>query len=253
MKKLFALLLAVSLVLAISACSDNETDSDEQKQSIVASEESSAEGLGEKTLSDWVDELPDGTTAAYTRNLYRFRDSVRETKEDDAAKLSGWTQYDKRTVLGEWSEWSDSEFAASKNREVETRQISETGKTQYRYGRWYNPECELDNWCKEYSQSLHGGEPYIQNSDWFDTELETTSVQKTCGHSDKEHTNHHGVNHYEDGTAWWTEYIDDSGEKWYWIEDTQVEPSVTKTQYRYRDTKTVYCYERYVSGNGEWS
>lgn len=211
-----------------------------------------------KKLSNWVDKLPDGMTPVNTRTLYSYRDNKRETTESDSSQLSGWTLYGSEVrYTSDWSAWSDTPYYQSDTCEVRERSIlDQPGHTQYQYGRWYNTNRGKDDWCKEYSESS-GGSAELQYSEWFDSELSVRRQHNWCGFSDAEHPSHIGVAHYNEHGPCWVDYIDpyNSEASWYWLNSTRTVAPTYKTQYQYRNKKTVYLYEQYIRQENwsDWS
>ena len=183
--------------------------------------------------SDWSTDLPsDVTTSSYDieeKVQYRYRD--KETTTSSSSTLSGWTCYDYDTTYGEWggwSSWSRTAVSASDTRQIDSREIPATYRTEYNYSRyneynlsstgrrgWNGPT--VGNWGGHYCQ-------YYEEYGWTSTPLEQTGS--------------------DSGYAIY-------GGSWYNQTTRQVQVSAGYTEYRYRDRSqvTTYYYERW----GSWS
>lgn len=82
--------------------------------------------------SDWSPEEPNAEECddIESRTEYRYRDKKYTTSS--ASTLEGWTQYDKTTTYSGWKT-SNSYLAANENREVVSRTVPASYKTQYVY------------------------------------------------------------------------------------------------------------------------
>lgn len=181
--------------------------------------------------SDLMIELPDYVTDENYEIEeiagYIYRD--REITTSQSPSLSGWDQYDSSVSwgdYGEWSNWSNTYIAASDYREVATRQVDATYKTQYYYSRW-SQRSDGSGWngpSKGTWNGIYCG--YFNERDWSDSPL-------NYAWSEGE------IKVYGIG-----------GDYWYNEETRQVEISPAYTQYRYRErSKTItYYYERW----GDW-
>ncbi|MCR4599313.1 MAG: PASTA domain-containing protein [Acetatifactor sp.] len=153
--------------------------------------------------SDWTTEAKSGSdlVKVESQTRYSYRDKV----------------YKDNYSWGGWSEWQNEPVEASATRNVETREIPATYKTQYNYSRYV--EFADGNGYKESTPGWWNGHycQYEQRKS-LDSPL---PVQK--------------VRYYADGTAF-NQYSDSDGE-WYNEGIGQVEATPAYTQYRYQDQK----------------
>lgn len=182
--------------------------------------------------STWQTSLPSNVTSSKydIENKTQYRKKTRETTTSTNSSMSGWTQYDSETSFGDygsWSSWSNTAVSESDTRQVETKNVAATYKTQYNYSRytektgghgWNGPT--QGNWGGHYCQ-------YYQERGWTDAPLEY--AWSDSGYS---------VYGY-------------SGNYWYNQQTRQTQVTAAYTQYRYRDRSktTTYYYERW----SDWS
>lgn len=219
-------------------------------------------------LSEWSDYLPAGKSAVETRTVYRYRDNTRETTTEYSDYLSGWTQYDSEKEYGEWSGWRDDPVSESSTRQVETRTVEdEPGHYAYRYVRYVRSSNGKTYPCETYISSTLGDGYYYEDTGWIDTRFAAGAGSDhsdlsmpgwTCGKNGQYHSHGISPSYYgDDGGPIWTMYHDTSGywdsKTWYTEQQSWVD-ATTKTQYRYREIRTKYYYERYVDGYwSDWS
>lgn len=183
--------------------------------------------------SEWNTSLPSGVTSSgydiEQKVQYRYR--TRDTTTSTSSSLSGWNQYDYSTEYGEygeWSSWSSSYVSSSSTRQVDTRWIDATYRTEYNYSR-YN-EYDIN-----------------------------TSGRRGWNGPAKGYWGGHYCQYYEE-RGWSTDPLSQTGSdsgfaiyggNWYNQETRSVEVSSGYTQYRYRDRPiiTTYYYERW----SDWS
>lgn len=211
-----------------------------------------------KEWSDW-SETP-APSGAETRKqiLFRYRDFRRDTTESTSPSLSGWTLYDTRRETGEWSSWSDTPAYGSNTREVQTQTVQVTAPhMEYRYGDWRS-DNGYSNWCPDYGYSLHGGSWHEVYTSWSETRKPDTGHNAYCADPNHNHTHISGYD--SNGWANWNIYCTDGvfsgwdGKAYYFWEESRWVNGTTKTQYRYRDIRTVYSYYRNIYGSwSEWS
>ncbi len=119
-----------------------------------------------------------------------------------------WTLKDE---WGSWSNWSDTKVTAGPHRQVETKKIAATYKTQYNYSRWmqYSDNTGWGGPWEGYWSGIYCG--YYFEKGWSDSAL--------------------SVDSYEGDIViygW-------SGNYWYNQSTRQVVATPERTQYRYRD------------------
>ena len=158
-----------------------------------------------------------------TKKQYRYR--TRSYTNSTNSSLSGWTWYNSTTSYsswGSWSGWSNSYIAGSDTREVETRYIEPTYRTEYNYSRYtqYDPATGRVGWTgptKGYWSNIYC--QYYQERGWSTTQLSYCWSDSGYGV--------YGYNNYY----------------WYNEQSRQVVDTAGYTQYRYRDrTKTTTHY-----------
>lgn len=183
--------------------------------------------------SDWSSSVPSYVNSneydIETKTQYRYRD--RETTSSRDSSLSGWTRTNSTTSYGDygsWSEWQNGEVSSSNTRQVETRWIQPTYRTEYNYSRYNEYDVNTTgrrgwngptrgNWGGHYCQ-------YYEERGWSTEQLSQTGS--------------------DSGYAIY-------GGNWYNENSRQVQVAEGYTQYRYRDREEIitYYYERYT----DWS
>lgn len=183
-------------------------------------------------LSDgWVlaSEMPSGATVLEEKWTYDVTTQITSDKQN----VDGYTLYDSSYVwsdYGAWSSWSNSYVSSSDSRNVETRNIAATYKTQYQYSRYYG----------KYNYYL--SMPYstgvcttLEYTNWLDNPLPYDK-------SDSDGAQY-GRGYNADGVQVVTSK---NGSRWdipWFNQNTrQVEVTPAYTQYRYRDRSKIYTY-----------
>ena len=195
-----------------------------------------------------------------TKTQYRYTDSHRytdtvTTTASTAPEKNGWTCTNPNNSANgwyDWSGWSDSCISSSATRQVDTQQVQTGGDySLYRYGRWQSGSGW--NYCSATCQRYYGGTPYVAYTGWSTDRYPVTGAYYTCAWISGYTHNHIGVESWaSNGNPVWASYLI-NGEKYFWEESQYVAPSY-KTQYRYRDQKFIYNYERWeVKNPTEWS
>lgn len=197
---------------------------------------------GKEAPSGWTEDASFKDSEWYTcepkeQYLKQTRTAKEETTTSSNSNLDGWTKYDtKWSAYGSWSGWSRNAVSSSESREVDTRNIPATYKTQYNYSRWASKSNNTGNvgpfeaaWSGVYCK-------YYFERGWSDSPLEVTG---------KQYSNRLGgyFNMYGPGSNWFNETT------------RSVEVSSAYTEYRYRDRSRIYYYKRTVYGSwsdGEW-
>lgn len=180
--------------------------------------------------------------------------------ESSSSSLSGWTQYDsswKWSSWGSWSNWGNSQIKETDYRQVQTRTIDATYKTQYRYGRYGNDTnictCPI---CGAQVDSTSSW--YYQTSAWVNSRISLDTsydyswpVDSSHNHKDVAYTNYsssEGI--YRDH---WYRYVVNGG-YYYFLDSTrQVVDTPAYNQYRSRDRQKIYTYYYKKSENKESS
>ena len=174
-------------------------------------------------LSDgWVEEadLPQGATVLEEKWTYTFTSRVASSNPS----LDGYTLCDTEwewSDYGAWSSWSNTSVSGTDYRQVETRTVPATYKTQYNYSRWrsglVNGIYHFGPWQGSWSGVYCGT---YEERGWTDSALSVHSSQTY------------------DGTLF---YLYGDGT---WFNQTTRQAVVTAayTQYRYRDRSKVYTY-----------
>ncbi|MDO4802264.1 MAG: InlB B-repeat-containing protein, partial [Prevotellaceae bacterium] len=194
-----------------------------------------------------------------TKTQYRYRDKT-YTTSNTTKTLSGWIYDSTTATTSSWSSWSKTKVTAQNTdalkREVQTREIAATYKTQYRYGRYRNGYniCA----CKKCGENVDSrAEWTYQTSAWVDSpvSLDTSydyswPSNSSHNHKDLIYTNYssrEGI--YRDH---WYKYVV-NGEYYYFLDSTrQVVDTAAYTQYRYRDTTYVHKFYKWNNWSN-WS
>lgn len=185
--------------------------------------------------STYSNSLPSGVTESQyeirTQTLYRYRDKQHTTSSESS--LSGWESEGSDwswSSYGSWSGWSTNYVAKSDSRNVETRTIPATYKTQYNYSRYTQNSNDTGkcgpwkgNWGGIYCQ-------YYFEKGWNDTQLSVKETQRSSGVT---------FNCYGPNGNWFNETT------------KQVEVTSAYTEYRYQDRSKVYTYKYWKWGS--WS
>jgi|GEM_PF-3466100 len=186
--------------------------------------------------TDWTTSNMTGSYDTYeTKTQYRSQ-TTEYTTGSSSPNYSGWTCYNTVPHVGNWSGWQNSAVYYVKNdsllREVQTRTIPATYKTQYRYGRWQRTDKYWTHFCWELGKSQQGGYWSKVYTDWSDSQRACTSWHKwVCGYNHSSHIGNEG--------KYWNDY-----NGYYWEETRQVQLTAAYTQYNYRDTTYTYYFKR---------
>ena len=211
---------------------------DNSKTGGAFSKTASAKILDNTSWGKWggwtTEDLRSSYDAYETKTQYRYRNKTYTTST--SSSLSGWTRYDKTSSTGSWSSWSKTAVSASttdkKKREVQTRYIEPTYKTQYHYYHYCKGSASI------WTHASSGG---TFHDLWVDA---TLPYYKYSG----------GMNWYKGAACstrscpYW--FICDGstyGGPGPWTR--QVQTGGGYTEYRYRDTKYTYHYWQW----GSWS
>ena len=233
--------------------------------------------LGITAEIDWYwGEWSDWSTQEVTKNdetnvdtpkvQYRYRTKLYTTSVI-RPNHDGWTHYNTTSSTGSWSAWQNTYVEAVNNtalkREVETRQISATYKTQYRYGAYVRSDNGGHRPCTHCS----GGSTTETWTAWSDSELPIFRKPEVwytdgygqvykCPHSCASHTDsvHAGIKGNFCGRGngyYWYTYGSSTANKnhYFWKQTRQVVDTPAYTQYRYRDTNYTYYLWKY----SDWS
>lgn len=184
--------------------------------------------------SDWSAALPSNVNGndydIESKTQYSYR--MRETTSSTSSSMSGWTRYDSSTSYGDygsWSGWQNNAVSASDSRQVETRWIEPTYRTEYNYSRYneYDYYTTGSRGWNGPTQGYWGGHycQYYQERGWSTERFSQTG-------SDSGYAIYNG--------------------NWYNESSRQVEVTAGYTQYRYRDREqiTTYYYERWTDWSG---
>ncbi len=180
------------------------------------------------------------TMYTYTQTYYTTSSS---------SSLSGWTKYDTKWQWGNWSGWSswqNSSVSGNDYRQVQTRNIDATYKTQYRYGRYSNSKniCA----CPKCGANVDSSSSwYYDTSKWVDSPVSVDTSYDYSWPANSSH-NHRDVIYqnysskegiYRDH---WYKYVVNGG-YYYFLDSTrQVVDTPAYTQYRYRTREKNYTY-----------
>lgn len=173
----------------------------------------------ENAWSGWTNSLPDDVNEdnyfIESKNQMRYRDKQKSTNSNVPGEYIG-VEYG---PWGNWSDWSRTEYQKSDTRDVQSRWIAPTYRTEYRYSRyneydlaatgrrgWNGPS--KGNWDGHYCQ-------YYQDTGWM---TERYSVTRT--------------------ESWGNVY----NNNWYNEETRQVQTGGGYNEYRYRDRAKYYLY-----------
>lgn len=178
----------------------------------------------EQYLNDslpWVleSEMPEGATIVNQKWTYDLTTNI----TSDQSYVEGYTLYDTTSEWGEygaWSSWSTSSVTASDSRQVETKQIAATYKTQYFYDRYSASGNAWTSYAKGTYSGYYCGT--YQSTGWLDYRLT--------------------VKAYPDGRARYGSYGSVNPDYWYNEQSRQVQVTAAYTQYRYRDRSLIYTY-----------
>lgn len=182
-------------------------------------------------LSDgWVlsSKMPAGATVLDEKWTYDKTTEITSDKQN----VDGYELYDSSYVwtdYGAWSSWSNSYVASSDSRNVETRNIAATYKTQYQYSRYYG------NGTYYYSMPYSSGVcTNLEYTNWLDNPLPYDK-------SDSDGAQY-GRGYNADGVK----VTNRNGSRWDipWFNQNTRQAQVTAayTQYRYRDRSKIYTY-----------
>ena len=183
-------------------------------------------------LSDgWVlaSEMPSGATVLDEKWTYDKTTKITSDKDN----VEGYTLYDSSYVwsdYGAWSSWSNSYVGSSDSRNVETRNIAATYKTQYQYSRYYG---KSSSWYLSMPYSS-GVCTTLEYTNWLDNPLPYDT-------SDSDGAQY-GRGYNADGVK----VTNRNGSRWDipWFNQNTRQAQVTAayTQYRYRDRSKIYTY-----------
>lgn len=199
----------------------------------------------DEVWTDWLETEPNDPDGGEieTMTLYRYSDKV--TTESSSSTMSGWEQYDRKTVAGNWgawSGWSGTAQTASDTKQVETRK-------EWRYYAFVCPVCggrepfQGQSDCGRYSLSASNWD-----CAWFPTAYKDSRSTTYSYTTAKRHTTSLG-----DGKNWNFSTAN--------LNDTAVgtrdagggggNDVVIRQAYRYRTRtmNTVYCYYKW----NDWS
>lgn len=180
----------------------------------------------ENETSDWVpaSQLPEGAKVKSEKWTY---DLV--TKKTSSSKtMDGYTLYDtswKWSDYGAWSGETQTAVTKSESRDVSSRYVQPTYKTQYNYSRWAQYSNNTGRlgpvkgtWSNIYCQ-------YYFEKGWSDSAL------GVCG---SQYSNQVG--------GYFNIYGDNYGGAWYNQTTRQVQTGGGYTLYKYRDRSKIYTY-----------
>lgn len=183
-----------------------------------------------KLSNGWVlaSEMPSGATVLDEKWTYDKTTKITSDKEN----VDGYTLYDSSYVwsdYGAWSSWSNSYVGSSDSRNVETRNIAATYKTQYQYSRYYGKGTYYLS--MPYSSGLCTN---LEYTNWLDNPLPYDT-------SDSDGAQY-GRGYNADGVK----VTNRNGSRWDipWFNQNTRQAQVTAayTQYRYRDRYKIYTY-----------
>lgn len=203
------------------------------------------EGEGE-----WLDGLPKGVTASRynIETKTQYREKTRETVNDQASSLEGWTLVSKSGDYGAWSEWQREAVTDSDTRKVETRQVTTPAKTQYQYHRYADASGE-EAVCAHWGNYTYHTVMSLQYTGWLDAPLPRTYSGTLY------HPFYSGscinAGCIERADTWTVSHRAANGGLWYYEETRQI-PGETVTEYRYADFVPSNTFERW-SDWSEWT
>ncbi|MBR0146170.1 MAG: leucine-rich repeat protein [Eubacterium sp.] len=158
------------------------------------------------------------------------------TIESDVNEVEGYTLYDTTWTWGPWGNWSSwSRTAATKSdsRDVETRIIPATTKTQWQYSRYYGVGSTGYYYC--YPRATGVCQTY-ENTNWLDSPLPDEWDGEFTGYGRGYDVNGNYVTG-RNGSRW---------DMWWYNPSTRtVEATSAYTEYRYRDRSLIYTYHLY--------
>lgn len=175
--------------------------------------------------SEWVleSQLPENAKVDSTKWTYDL--VTRKTSSNNT--MEGYTLYETSwqwSSYGSWSNWQNSSVSSSDSRQVETRTIPATYKTQYNYSRWTSNSNNTGHlgpvkgtWGGTYCQ-------YYFERGWSDSPLNVFDTQ---------YSSQVGGNFNLYGS---------SSNAWYNQTTRSVVVTNAYNQYRYRDRSQVYTY-----------
>lgn len=169
----------------------------------------------------WVleSEMPEGATVVNQKWTYDLTTNI----TSDQSYVDGYTLYDTTSEWGEygtWSSWSNTSVSSSDSRQVETKQIAATYKTQYFYDRYSASGNAWTSYAKGTYSGYYCGT--YQSTGWLNYRLT--------------------VKAYPDGRARYGSYGSVNPDYWYNEQTRQVQVTAAYTQYRYRDRSLIYTY-----------
>lgn len=173
--------------------------------------------------------MPSGATVLDEKWTYDKTTKITSDKDN----VDGYTLYDSSYVwsdYGAWSSWSNSYVGSSDSRNVETRNIAATYKTQYQYSRYYG---KSSSWYLSMPYSS-GVCTNLEYTNWLDNPLPYDT-------SDSDGAQY-GRGYNADGVK----VTNRNGSRWDipWFNQNTRQAQVTAayTQYRYRDRSKIYTY-----------
>lgn len=178
--------------------------------------------------SDWSTNPPPEGDGYLTESREQYRYRERKTTSSSSPSMSGWTQTGKAaTGWTAWSDWSGTPVSASSTRQVETRWIEPTYKTQYIY--YHYCDCRTNS---AYTGAV-GQYRYYH-------EIRTDSLLPY-------YATWSGIPIYTSGSGWKC----GGGNSNFWINGgtTSVVVSNGYTQYRSRTATYTYYFEKWT----DWS
>lgn len=172
---------------------------------------------------EWVlaSEAPENAHIISEKWKYKLTTRITSNTPD----VPGYNLYDTTSVWGDygaWSGWTNSAVSGSSSRQVETRTIPATYKTQYNYSRWASKSNNTGNigpvkgtWGGVYCQ-------YYFEKGWSDSPLSVSGTQ---------YSNQTGGNFNLYGNN-----------QWFNQSTRSVVVTNAYNQYRYRDRSLIYTY-----------
>lgn len=193
--------------------------------------------------SDWVSEVPAGSTIIEKKTQYRSRNKITEyryrtleTKTSTSKLGSDWALIGSEKVYGAWSDYSETPVSSAENREVESKTSDVSKQVDiWKYSRW------------DYEHVDHPG---VRWYSCVDVREQKPSVVKTVyGWSSTTSETRFASAGRSGGCSG---YKDAKGKTWY--NETKDTKTVTEqvTKYRSRSITTQYSYQRW-SAWSDWS
>lgn len=223
--------LAPRVDVSMIGVSDDNTTGTPKSKIVTA-----AVDIGNK-WSDWSATVPEGEDIiTESRTEYRYKDTKVIKSTTQPATPTGYSLISREatgtySAWGNWSGWSDTAVSGNTLRNVETKSVVASYKTQYNYSRWASKSNNTGNLgpCKGTWGGVYCG--YYFERGWTDSPLTVSGTQ---------YSNQVG--------GYFNLY---GGNQWF-NQNTRSVAASYKTQYRYQTRNEYYNYKYKQNEFTEW-